>query len=314
MECIKKIIRYLKDYIKNKRLERFYNCHEKPAANKEQWIIYMADGKMLHGGLSDRLCGLVSTYCYCKEHNKTFKAFFQSPYQLENFLLPNKYDWTVNPNELSYNKRNSIPVYISYRKNNTKQRNTADKKLNKRKKQIHVYTNMRYFKNNFSLLFHELFKPSPELDELIKLNINQLGKNFISITFRFQQLLGDFVEGNFPILPQKEKEILINTCINKIEELHKLHKNTHVLVTSDSKTFLSKAKELNYVHTIPGEIVHMDFTNNKNLNTHLKSFVDLFVISKAQKIYLIYSDSLYRSSFAKTASFLSESPYEEIKI
>lgn len=310
----KKLVRLLKDYIKNKRLERFYNRQEKPATNKEQWIIYMADGKMLHGGLSDRLCGLVSTYCYCKEHHKRFKVFFQSPYRLENFLMPNKYDWLVNQNELSYNKQNSVPVYISYRKDNAEQRNVADKKLNKREKQIHVYTNMRYFKDNFSPLFHELFKPSPELDKLIKANTDQLGEHFISVTFRFQQLLGDFVEGNFPILPKEEKNILINKCLSKIEELHKLHQNTNVLVTSDSKTFLSEANKLSYVHIIPGEVVHMDFTSEKNLNTHLKSFVDLFVISKAQKIYLIYSDSLYRSSFAKTASFLSENPYEEIKI
>ena len=310
-----KLTRFLKDLIKNIRLYKYYTPWYKRAQNREQWYIYMADGKMLHGGLSDRLCGLVSTYCYCKEHNKTFKVYFKSPYKLESFLLPNLYDWRIDESEISYNILDSCPVYISCNmENNILQRRMANRKLNKRCKQIHVYTNMRYFQDNFSSLFEHLFEPTQLLHKVIMQNVQTIHSDYISITFRFQQLLGDFKEGNFPILPEDERELLIDNCLRKIEDIHKMHPTLKVLVTSDSHSFLMKAATIDYVYIIPGNIVHMDFSDETDINIHLKSFVDLFVISKAQKVYLVYSDLLYRSSFAKTASLLSGTLYEEIKL
>lgn len=309
-----KISRILKDLIKNTRLYKYYAPWHKRAQNREQWYIYMADGKMLHGGLSDRLCGLVSTYCYCKEHGKVFKAYFKSPYNLESFLLPNKYDWRVDESEISYNCRDSCPVYISCNNDNILQRKMANAKLNKQYKQIHIYTNMRYFQTNFSSLFGELFRPTPLLSDAIKRNIQQIGFDYISITFRFQQLLGDFEEGRFPILSEGQRDALINNCLKKVDEIHRQHSLLRVLVTSDSHSFLERAKKIDYVYIIPGNLVHMDFTNVSNMNVHLKSFTDFFIISKAQKAYLVYSDVMYRSSFAKTASLVFNTLYEEIEL
>ena len=311
---MKKVMRFFKDTIKNVRLYRYYNIWDKRAENREQWCIFMVDGRMSHGGLSDRLCGLVSTYCYCKEHNKIFKLYFQYPFQLEFFLLSNRCNWEISKDEISHNILDSSPIYISNRQDNMLQRKIANHKLNKQSKQLHIYTNMRYFRGNFSSLFHELFKPSPLLFDEVQKNLSQIDSDFISITFRFQQLLGDFKEGNFPILPQDKRLKLMSSCLTEIEKLHKCHSDLKVVVTSDSQSFLLEAKKFNYVYIIPGNIVHMDFTDEDNIAIHLKSFVDLFVISKAQKVYLVYSDQLYRSAFAKTAALLSGALYEEIKI
>ena len=82
----------------------------------------------------------------------------------------------------------------------------------------------------------------------------------------------------------------------------------------ENNTFINRRAMLALLeHNLNLESVE-EFSDETDINIHLKSFVDLFVISKAQKVYLVYSDLLYRSSFAKTASLLSGTLYEEIKL
>lgn len=299
-------------------LKKYYtNNPQQYIKGEELYIIYMADGRLLHGGLSDRLCGLVSLYYYCIEHNKKFKAYWSHPYALQEYLLPNKYDWTINEKELSYNKKESSPIYVScYYCSLDKFKKILNNYLCKDKKQLHVYTNIRYFNSEFGRYFFELFKPTKPLEELISYNLSKINDEYISITFRFQQLLGDFREGSFSQLKtEKEKRNLINKCISTIESIKKQNQNINkILVTSDSKSFLSSLKVYSYIYTIPGNIAHIDFSKENNFAINAKSFVDFFMISKAKKVYLVYSDILYKSSFAHTASMLHRVPYEEIKI
>ncbi len=317
---MKNIIWYLKRFIIDKlkvnKLKKYYSRNNKLLGLKTKTIIYMADGKMLHGGLSDRLCGIISTYDYCKKNGIDFKIHFNSPYNLTDYLLPNRYDWTIDESQISFNLKESEPVYIPYySKNYDFQKKIAEKRLKKSKKQIHVYTNMRYFEEiNFSELFFELFQLSNILQKKIDDNMKLLPHDFISITLRFQQLLGDFDEGNFPKLKNdEEKKELITKCISKIENIKKENPNySKILVTSDSKIFLESVKDLPYVYTIPGEVVHLDFNKDKSLfDAHLKSFVDLFVIANAKKIYLVNFNPLYQSTFPKTASFIKKTQFYE---
>lgn len=73
----------------------------------------MIDGRIRHGGLCDRLCGIVSTYICCKENNIDFRLFFNYPYNIENYLIPNSYEWRIKENEISFNPLESKFVYIS---------------------------------------------------------------------------------------------------------------------------------------------------------------------------------------------------------
>ena len=311
---ISKLIRYVKNMIKTTLLRRFYNPFFSRAINQNQIIVYMADGKMLHGGLSDRLCGLVSTYCYCMEHNKIFKAYFVDPYKLESFLLPNKYNSLVEEKDISYNFFDSKPIYISYESDNRLQQKKANRKLSAEAKQLHVYTNMRYRIDNFSENFFSLFQLSDKLRQAVDHHLSQLPHEYISITFRFQQLLGDFKEGNFPVLHGKERDDLIKRCLDCILNL-KLKNPTieRILVTSDSSTFLTESSKLDCVYTIPGNMVHMDF--NKDFveeDVHMKSFIDLFILAHASRIYIAAFSPLYLTSFPITAAYIANSSWEEI--
>lgn len=312
-----KIRRFFKNLIILHRLKKNYNIKLDLSNNTRQWIIYMCDGKRHHGGLADRLSGLVSTYDYCKQNNKVFKANYIYPYPLTSFLIPNKYDWRIDAKEISYNKRCSEPRYIPFKYDLIEQQAFARKMLQSDKKQLHAYTNMKYFfPCNFKHLFSELFKPSPYLQEAIDLELNNLPEEYISITFRFQQLLGDLEEGNFPKLEKEyEKEQLIKKCLKYIEKVHDSNPEiVKILVTSDSKTFLKRAKEsYPYTYISTGEIVHVDFNTKKvDLSIHRKSFVDLFMIAKAKRIYSVVLPPLYHSGFPYLASMIYGNEYIEI--
>ena len=313
----REIKRQIIDIFKTLRLYKHY-CFRSKKQNiiESNSIVSMIDGKTIHGGLSDRFLGIVSVYRYCKIHKIDFRLHFNSPYNIEEFLVPNKVDWKISPDKISYNIREAKPRYISLVSlDRDKMINHFNKILTHTgNSQLHVYSNARAFKDKeFHKLFFELFKFSPLLEEALNTHINRIGKPYVSITFRFQQLLGDFREGNFPILKsEEEKNKLINRCIAIIERIHQT-KKIPILVTSDSTSFLNKIENLSGVYIIPGKIVHVDYTQNESIQVHLKSFIDLFMVAKAEEIYLGKISPLYHSHFPWTASLIGNKQYIEVE-
>ncbi|MDE6006905.1 MAG: hypothetical protein K2G67_05075 [Muribaculaceae bacterium] len=298
----------------NKLRYRYYNEPEIPSAIP--MIVYMCDGRLAHGGLSDRLSGLISTYDYCKTHNRIFKVNWDFPYKLEEFLEPNNYDWRVQKEELSFSKHQTSVLRLTIMWDIWKQRKYANRYLGRHQNQVHLYTNMKYFfPCNFKYLFQELFKPSPLLENAIQKQLLKLNGDYVSITFRFQQLLGDFKEGHYPTLKNEtSRKELINKCLKYIEFVKTRHPEVStILVTSDSVTFLKAATTYNFVHVIPGKVVHVDNDGRKSdKSIHLKSFIDLFLIAHAKKIYNVIIPPLYHTTFPMLASFIYGHEYEEL--
>lgn len=275
----------------------------------------MNDGRLLHGGLSDRLWGMVSTYKYCKETKSEFKIYFHHPFNLSNFLQPNDVDWEIDSKEIIYDLRVAQPKYISMLPISPEKRiEWMKKSLKKRKAQKHIYTNTRGVrKEEFGRLYHELFKMSPTLQKNVEQEMKKINGKYISCTFRFQQLLGDFKEGNyFTIKNKEESDLLIKNCEKVIEKLVEL-KQMPVLVTSDSQTFLKLISKINNVFIIEGEVIHPDYDKTKNSeHLYLKSFLDFCMIANAEEVYLCNVAPLYRSGFPETASYVNNKPYYEI--
>ena len=73
----------------------------------EPCIVHTCNGFTWSGGLADRLKGIVSVFEWCKKHNRHFKINFCEPFSLQDYLLPNKYDWL--PNGVSYRGVNVQP-------------------------------------------------------------------------------------------------------------------------------------------------------------------------------------------------------------
>lgn len=283
---------------------------------KNTEIVFMVDGRFVHGGLTDRLRGITGLYHYCQKKGIQYYLNYTYPFELSQFLEPNKYNWQINTDHITYNSNQAIPIVINDWQFDVRlHKSYLDKVISKNKgKQIHIYSNTPYFKSTFKQDFKELFQPSFALQHRVDETIHMIGKPYIAMVFRFQQLLGDFKETGYKTLSIKERDLLIQHCINKVNELrNNKHSNKLILVTSDSTTFLQAiCHELDFVRIIPGKVVHMDHTSNASNEVYMKSFVDLLVLSKAEKIYLLQTGNMYHSGFAKYASMIEETSYEEI--
>lgn len=301
--------------LKSKNLKnKFYNntFH----SNTNNYVVSIINEHIKNGGLSDRLNGIISSYHAAYEAKRPFKLLFNSPFNLELFLEPNEIDWHVDENELFWSKKEHVIVMRPIRERLIqRQMNSLISEIcHMENSQIHIYSNFSLQNGElFNKYFNKLFRPSQQLQEKIDRELELIGQNYISITYRFQQLLGDFAEGNYPILNDPGKRQLIKESINRLISLHLKHPGKRILVTSDSKTFLLKARQFDFTYVVDGELVHMDYNNSSNFETHLKSFLDLFLISKAEIIYSVVSPPLYNSGFPKFASQINSRPFYLIK-
>ena len=175
--------------------------------------------------------------------------------------------------------------------------------------QYHVYTNMFLSDFHFSDSFNELFKPWKKKKKEIDFHLSKIDGSYISISFRFTTLLGDFTDCTGKPLPLDKRDKLIEESLEAISEIaKKAPQHDKILVTADSCTFLEHVKNLENIYVIPGKIGHIDYDHGDDVN--MKTFLDFFMISKAEAIYLAKGPSMYNSAFAKTAAIVNNKPFE----
>lgn len=300
----------------------------KPKVAKGPICISMIDGEGYHGGLCDRFKGIISLYAYCKHRHLPFRIKHTCPFKLEDFLSPASYDWRLKDGEYTDN-----PLYckVLYMKGEHLARRLLKAKT---RRQIHFYTNRDLLdcindayggsgRAEWGNLFRELFQPGDELQERLSSIKKELGlgNGYVAAVFRFQNLFGDFSEyGYRPMTDEKKREQLVARCLDAIRQLRDKHPGKQVLVTSDSITFLHIAEQVDGCHIIPGKLAHMG--GNKtglpaNCSPHeiyMKSFLDFYMLTEAQKIYRIGTTQMYPSAFPIYAAKVNGIPFESITI
>lgn len=291
-------------------------------------IVVMVDGKMSHGGLTDRFRNILSVYYFCQQQDIPFKLYYSYPCDLRMILAPAKYDWRIDEKDISrhFLDTKEIDLYVkpieSYpdeeqfvSDNNVQHSAILSKTIKDHHyTQFHLYGNCMMAKGKYKTLFEELFIPTEYLQNRIDQCLQNMTEEYEAVTLRFQQLLDDFEEGNFKVLPLVEREELINCCIDKISQLRQegAFSTSPLLITSDSKTFLNRVDKLPDVYTIPGDMKHMDFTNDNNIAMNAKPFVDLYLLTKAKRITLLRTRDMYKSGFPKFAAELGGIPFRDI--
>lgn len=307
-----------------RHLLKHYDSESPKATNRKKIAVYMANGLRLHGGLADRLRGIVSLYGVCRDMGIDFRINFTSPFKLERYLRPNRYNWLLGEGELSFNSTTSHPFFTDTR-GDTGQREIRfqdrllRKYLSEPFMQAHVYTSFYCGEDRFAELFAELFQPAPEIAADLRDIKQYLGNRYISVSTRFLELLGDFKEPKTERKPLTEQAqtALIDECINQIEQIHHKHPESKILVTSDSLKFLDQAtSRLPYTYTIPGNIAHIDAKNDSAADldsANHKTFVDFFAIAEASESYLLVGPGMYSSNFSKRAAQSDSHPFHTIK-
>lgn len=275
--------------------------------------IYSLDNRSFNHGFADRLRGMISIYAYAKAINVPFRIEHLDPFDLNTFYVPNKYNWNLKNGEKNFNLFRSNPIVL---RNYTKGYRLP---MLCKHRQHHFYTNIdmlslinkRYHTNyNYTDLFKELFLPSQQLLDSVKDYCQYLQEGYISISFRFLQLMGDFKDIIGDTLDNNAQIELIKKCHDFIERIHQQNECKWILITSDSQKFMKSLTKFSYVFTLPGEIGHIGFSSSAE--THLKTFMDFYMISQAQKAYMGYTGKMYKSHFAESAALTTGIQYEAI--
>jgi len=278
-------------------------------------VYFMSDDYWVSGGVCDKLRGIVSLYSICTQLKLNFKIYWTYPFNLNDYLIPNEYDWLSQ--DAIERSTNSLPIQVmSYRHYSDGKEMAFQQKLlranikrNRKLGQIHVYTNAHFGNSDFFRIFHVLFKPSPRLQLLIDKYI-PTDYPYISMSFRFLQLLGDFKDrSGGDCLSEIEKQEYLQASLDLIEKKHLECLSMKILVASDSNMLLEAARKFEFVFVIPGKPKHSDLPSD-NFD---KELLDFYAISKAQSVYLCRKGKMYSSGFPYYASLMGNKPFETIE-
>lgn len=306
---IRKIINILR--AKKIKKQFYIDRNTDKYTSEKKDVVFCANGFVSHGGLADRIYGILTTYAICKIKNWSFAINFNSPYNLEAFLVPNKYNWLISEKGVLYNSKLAKPVFRLGGCNNC-----DFDSIKPNKKQIHLYSNCKCLekinaKYNTSFtwagLFNELFKISDALQRELDDIKEKLPKRYISVQIRVLNAFGDFPDCGSEELIESEKKQLLDFCQEKIKSLY-LEKKIPILLTSDSQRlidyFQTTCKE--GICFIPGTILHSDNKEISGYEAHKKTFIDLFCLAAGENIYQIENEHIYRSGFSILAAQITE--------
>lgn len=277
----------------------------------ERCVVFPMDSRFYPCGFADKLKGIISAYAYAKANGLEFIIDHRVPFVLSEYLHPN-YQWQKDSDKVSYNVWNTKRIYLIDRGSD------VSPLYKTYKKQCHICTNIdsidlineRYGKNfSFSQLFHELFILSPLMKNEMNWYKKELNSDYISLSFRFVNLLGDFEEyGRYPLDNPAQLELMEN-CRNMVASLYwKFEGKYKILVTSDSRKFIDWISDLEYIFLIPGSIGHSG--RDGSLQTITKTMLDFFMISEARYVFLGKIGPMYASQFAKIAAAVNDVPFE----
>lgn len=301
----------------------YYTDEAPRARNGRKQVICMFDGRKRHGGLADRLRGIATAYRFCRDRGLDFRIHFVFPFRLEEYLEPNRYDWRIDPSEISYNRRDARPVYIASQALGDErdfrfQRRMTERFLAANYRQLHLYSNICFEEAHFGEIFRELFRPAAWLQRLVDAELARLdrgGTGFVAVSSRFMELLGDFSEHRDRAacgLPPEARERLMAGCCEQLERIRAAHPGRRLLVTSDSARFLERVRRYDFVDELPGRIGHMDVAAGDEREVHTKTFLDFLVLCHARTHYYLVGPGMYRGNFSRRAAQIGGAPFREI--
>lgn len=299
-------------YYKNIKKFTFFNR----ASCREQ--IILADYTNANFGLADRITGILSLYMLSKESNRNFKIHHPQGFNLIDYLHPNTTNWVIDSHDISYGLNESRPIIakLSRRKLATKGLPKLDPKI----LQYHAYTNLNFeefdtsgalSKYNRHVLFHELFKPSLHLENLLKEAISTIGSTqYIAVHMRFM----NFFEQVEPTVLERrtrtehEKNGMISLIRHHLSTIHNHYPDKIILLFTDSNHILQETFP-KYVKTLPGRVGHICAPHEQNDTITDKAFTDLFMISKALMVINIAGKHLRHSGFSRLAAEIGNIPF-----
>lgn len=314
------LVRIKDKYVREPRMVKEY-YHEKQSEGKPaDCYVFMVDGRIAHGGMFDRLKGLITVYAVAKSYGIPFRVHFTYPFRLEKYLEPVAYDWRIDDKDLVYHYPDSRPV-IAYGEIYNPRR-----LLRRRHGQVHFYygynsldaVNARFGKSyDWGSLYRELFRPTAYLQPYIDNFRREIGREYMVVHTRFMNLLGDKVEtlNNPLVLGDADKAVLMRKVLARIKKLTGENKGLRLMLASDSMVFIDYAlKALPDAYVVPGTVKHIDTAGETDDAENIKLFTDYYLIAGARRVYNLVAGGMWPSAFPEYAAKIGGVPFERINI
>ncbi|WP_044398992.1 hypothetical protein [Lacinutrix sp. Hel_I_90] len=303
--------------IKRLKLLAFHSQQFSFKSNPKKRIIICFNGVVPHGGLVDRLKGIISFYDIAKILDYEFFIQFDTPFRLAVFLEPNQVQWQMNRAAIKYHPLKTKILYLVNDFECHPLQIIKDSKADT----FLVYANIDYsntlypewttqekeahWRKNFNMVF----KKSALLNSKLKAVENE---KYIAFHTRFTSLMGDFKDTTALVLDGKQQNVLLEQLQQKIKPiLEDTHYKCYAF--SDSIRFLETIKQRESVYLVEGNPFHMDnFGGDTPIQGHLKTLLDFFMLSESESIYFLKCGKMYHSSFSKYAAIVGNIPFKMI--
>lgn len=277
----------------------------------------MADGTIIHGGLTDRYKGKLTAYYLSKKHKSSFSIFNISPVNYSAFWHSDN----INLNKLTINPfRFKIWFIPSLQELETFEKINTEKFRNK-SNLLYVSENILsylYEDGKWEIPTQQLYK---ELDELgtskIKISFNKKHNEFNTSTFeilhfRCLNYFNDFDDSNLKPIEEDQIPLAIDTLINQLEANYKNLKAKIIL--SDSRKLLSYFDEKGYRVFSLETTKHMDNLGHKEIE-YLRAYQENHLLTLADRIdsYVFYHnrEKPFNSHFAYYAAIYGGVPFHK---
>lgn len=317
------MLKNLKTYLGKKRrdlrLLRFHLKQPKPNHTfTKKRIIMCFNGQVPHGGLVDRLKGIISFYDVAQQLGYDFFIQFQNPFSLSTFLEPNTINWTIDESDTGFSFQNAQLVNVI----NNFEVNPLELIKKSSKSIFLVYANVDYLarlnpsKSTLDLEsiwrshFNSLFKKSKYLQEALQ---KVESKSYVSIHTRFTSIMGDFVDSTSKVISANERDLLLKQLKVEVDNIQKTSL-AKVYAFSDSTVFLNYISKHTNAHVLKGVPFHMDsYKGEASIEAHLKTLVDFFMISDSEQVYFLKINPMYNSAFSKYAAIIGDKPFLKVE-
>ncbi len=281
--------------------------HDQPETVTKTGVVCMLDGAIYHGGLTDRLRGILTAYRESTKKGLPFYILWNDSFNLSDYLLPNTFDWRISEEEISRSRKNSRAVVIddmTPRQSLWRMRAA----LLSPPRQLHLYTNADSAIGEYAELFPKLFRPSERLQKAIDRHKQKLGEKYWVFTTRFLTLLGDFNDWCGVVLSEENKMEMMKKVADEIMILSRQRpEGVKIMVTSDSCSFLDYIKKREpEIYIVEGKIRHIDVDRDMEESdiddSTMKTFVDQLLIMGADTVVRMRTGGMYASGFARFAA------------
>lgn len=290
----------------------FYGLRKRVAVSKPA-VVFIVDKRVRHAGLADRLKAMVTAYYVAKQNGVDFKIVHTHPFRLDDYLAPNRHDWRLDDDQVSYSLRNAR-ILNTYGMRVPRVRAQPPR-------QYHVYTSVDILARTcpepecrriWGELYQELFRPSERLQNALDAVALQ-ENSYIAVHLRFVNALGRFEVGVNNCLDEAGRADLLGRCHRALEELRSRYPTHKIVVFSDSKVFLDSVRTMENIVVLDGKLGHVTHDGHDDEVT-TKVFLDFYLLAKAKKVYSIIAPEMYLTAFSAYAAWSGLKEFERIMI